>query len=334
MLSNVLDVFNSDPFTMVSLTKSIELLPYVPGRIGAMGLFADNGIVTTTATIEEDNGTLALVPVTRRGTPGTLNKATKRTARSLSVPRLCLDDAVMADDVKGVREFGSVDGLQSVVSLVNNKLARMKQNLEVTLEYHRVGAIQGKVLDSDGATTLYNLFTEFGVVEQSQSMELDQAGTDVPALCIAAKRLVENALGNMPYSGIRAFCGDEFFDAFIAHSTVKDAYKYATTNAWMRADNRGGFEFGGIVWENYRGSVGNTAFVPTAEARLVPIGVPGLFETVYAPADYVEAVNTVGLPIYAKQERMEFDRGVKIEAQKNPLCLCYKPRALVKLTKT
>jgi hypothetical protein len=65
---------------------------------------------------------------------------------------------------------------------------------------------------------------------------------------------------------------------------------------------------------------------------MYPIGVPGLFKTHYAPADFIEAVNTVGLPAYAKQERMEMDRGIKIHAQSNPLCMCHRPAALIKCT--
>jgi hypothetical protein len=75
-------------------------------------------------------------------------------------------------------------------------------------------------------------------------------------------------------------------------------------------------------------------FIPTAQARLFPVGAPRLFGTYYAPADFVETVNTVGLPVYAKQERMPFDKGVQLHTQSNPLPLCLKPRVLVKATKS
>ena len=44
-------------------------------------------------------------------------------------------------------------------------------------------------------------------------------------------------------------------------------------------------------------------------------------------------VNTIGLPLYAKQELMRMNKGVALEAQSNPLNLCTKPRAVIKLTK-
>jgi hypothetical protein len=47
----------------------------------------------------------------------------------------------------------------------------------------------------------------------------------------------------------------------------------------------------------------------------------------------METVNTIGLPYYAKQERIPFDKGVQLELQSNPLHICTKPRAIIKLTK-
>ena len=55
-------------------------------------------------------------------------------------------------------------------------------------------------------------------------------------------------------------------------------------------------------------------------------------QTIYAPADYIETVNTVGLPFYAKQQLMDFDKGVEIETQSNPLCINTRPRTVIRIT--
>jgi Phage major capsid protein E len=36
-----LDIFSSSAFTMVALTDAINKMPYVPGRIGQLGLFRE-----------------------------------------------------------------------------------------------------------------------------------------------------------------------------------------------------------------------------------------------------------------------------------------------------
>jgi hypothetical protein len=55
-----------------------------------------------------------------------------------------------------------------------------------------------------------------------------------------------------------------------------------------------------------------------------------LFRTVYAPADYIETVNTIGLPRYAKQYPMPNDKGISLEMQMNALNYCTRPRVLIK----
>ncbi len=56
------------------------------------------------------------------------------------------------------------------------------------------------------------------------------------------------------------------------------------------------------------------------------------FETVFAPADFTETVNTIGKEVYAKQEPRKFNRGIDLHTQSNPLPICYRPGELVKGT--
>ena len=66
-------------------------------------------------------------------------------------------------------------------------------------------------------------------------------------------------------------------------------------------------------------------------AYLLPTGT-SIFKTWYAPADYMETVNTEGMPFYAKQRLMEFEKGIQVECQSNPLPICLKPAVIQKLT--
>lgn len=51
-----------------------------------------------------------------------------------------------------------------------------------------------------------------------------------------------------------------------------------------------------------------------------------------APADFNETVNTLGQPLYAKQDSRKFERGTDLHTQSNPLPMCHRPGVLVKLT--
>jgi hypothetical protein len=59
---------------------------------------------------------------------------------------------------------------------------------------------------------------------------------------------------------------------------------------------------------------------------------PGLFIERYAPADYEETVNTVGVPRYAKQYAMANGKGRNLEVQTNLIPICTQPLTLRRLT--
>jgi hypothetical protein len=327
----MIDIFRDDAFSAVSLTDAVLKAPYRPGRIGALGLFRESGMITTTAVIEEKDGALSLIPTGPRGGPASTIGRERRTARSFIASHLERESTILADEVQGVRAFGSESVLEGVQAIVNERLATLRAMHEVTLEYHRVGAIKGLILDADGVTTIYNLFTEFGIVQQTHEIDFSSATTNVRNEAIAIQRLAETELGAEPITGYRAFCGDDFFDALIEHASVVTSLQYQESRL-LRTDLRAGFEYGGITWENYRGKVGAIDFFPTGEAFVVPVG-PQIFSTKFAPADFMEAVNTLGLPIYAKMVfDPELNRWAKVHTQSNPLALCLRPRAVINVT--
>lgn len=331
-MDEIFDIFNTDPFKMVSLTQSINKLPFVPSYIGSSGMFEEQGIRTTTAAIEERFGTLQLLPTQQRGAPATTGIRPRRKMRALTIPHIPHNDAILADDLQGLRQFGTPNVLMTVVQAVNDKLAQMRQNHEVTHEHLRVGAVNGLLLDADGSTPIYNLFNEFEVAETLVAMNLSTTTTMVRSYCTAIYRAMEVLLGATPFTGITAICGNNFFDALVDHTNVRNTYLNWVAAEGLRQSNsiRQGFFFGDILWVNYRGFVGSVNFFPTDQCRFIPTGSPGLFRTYFAPADMIEAVNTIGLPIYAKQERMEFDKGVKLHTQSNPLPICTRPAAMMR----
>lgn len=335
----MLDIFKADAFSVTSLTDAINKRPFVPGRAGAVAGWNASGVPTTSIMIEEVEGVLTLINPTPRGAPGSSIGKEKRTARNLIVPHYQIDDAIMADEVQGVREFGSESQVRAVETLINNRLAdHVQLRMDPTLEYQRIGALKGIILNGD-ATTLYNLFTEFGVTQEAEvDFDLDNASPASGALrkkCTAMVRTIAGNLGGASHSGIYALCGDAFWDDLTAHPEFRAAYLAQVEAAQLR----GGLayesvNFGGITFENYRGSVGGSAFINTDKAHFFPVGVPGLFRTVYSPGDWVETVNTIGLPRYARQYPMHNGKGVHLEVQMNALSYCTRPKVLVQGKRT
>lgn len=341
----ITNAFDGDAFNCLALTDAINAIPFVPGRAGQVAGWVEEGVPTTTIMIEEDGGELKLINPTPRGGPGETSKASARNARSLVIPHYQHDDFIAADSVQNVRAFGQTSQLEVLQDRVNAKLAtNVQQKLDPTLEYQRVGALKGVILNADGST-LYNLFTEFGISQEAEiDFDLDAATPAAGVLrkkCAAAVRKIADNLGGVVVGAIYAECGDAFFDDLLAHPEVIESYKgtpmasvlrdgYVTPNGTVY----GVFEFGGIIWENYRGKVGGTSFVGTDACHIFPTGVPGLWRTVYAPADYEETVNTLGLPRYAKQYPTPNGKGRNLEVQMNALNYCTRPKSLLKGKRT
>ena len=75
----------------------------------------------------------------------------------------------------------------------------------------------------------------------------------------------------------------------------------------------------------------NRRFIAQGEAHGFPLGTMDTFATYFAPADFNETANTLGQPLYAKQEPRKFERGTDLHTQSNPLPMCHRPAVLVKL---
>lgn len=327
----MLDVFKGDAFSFTELTAAINKIPYVPTRLGQLGLFEEEGVSTLTVAIEMQNGVLTLVPTAARGSRGPAKNLEKRNVRDFRTVHLPQTVAVMADEVQGIRTFGSQTETETAVAYLNKKLAVARRDLDITHEWQRMGALKGQVLDADATTVLVNYYTEFGVTQQTLDMALDNDATKVRSKCTSLDRLVEDVLGGVTSSGLHALVSAEFFDALVDHPSVVDTFKY-TNGGPLRENQRKVFEFGNVTWEEYRGKVGATRFIAAGEGYVFPLGVPDLFKTYFAPAPYMDSVNTIGLPFYAKQKTMDMDKGMEYEVQSNPLHICTRPEAVVRVT--
>ncbi|MBW2644606.1 MAG: major capsid protein [Deltaproteobacteria bacterium] len=326
-----------DPaFNLASLTAAINILPNNYGRLEQMGLFPVKGVKTRAIYVEEKNGVLTLLQTQPVGSPGTAGKSGKRKLRSFVVPHIPHDDIVLASDVDGVRSFGTEDTLQTVTNEMNDKLQAMKNKHAITLEHLRMGALKGIILDADGSE-LYNLYTEFDITAKTIDFKLGTAATDVRGKCLEVARHIEDNLLGEVSTGVRCLVSPEFFDAFTKHAKVEKAFTYfENQNQDLSKDLRGGFKFGGITFEEYRGVASDAEgtarrFIADGEGHAYPEGTMDTFKTAAAAADFNETVNTMGLLYYAKVAERKHRRGYDLHTQSNPLPLCQRPGVLVKV---
>nr|CRH06033.1 conserved protein of unknown function [Candidatus Magnetococcus massalia] len=327
--------FNQDAFSTVALTAAINILPNRYGKLDGMGIMPVRPVRLRQIAIEERNGVLSLLPTAAVGAPGSTGKRGKRRIRSFVIPHIPHDDVVLPEEVAGVRAFGSEGELEAVSDVLAMHLQSMRDKHAITLEHLRMGALKGEILDADGSV-IYNLFNEFQITPKVINFALDDPATDVKAKCLELKRYLEDNLRGEFMTGIHVLVSAEFFDQLTGHAKVEKAYALWQEGKMLRSDMRTGFEFAGIVFEEYRGQAtdpGGTVrrFIAEREAHAFPVGTTQSFCTYVAPADFNESVNTMGQPLYAKQEPRKFERGTDLHTQSNPLPMCHRPGVLVKL---
>jgi hypothetical protein len=334
-----LDVFNSDAFSCRSLTAAIESVPYQPQMLGNLGIFDAMPVRTDLIEVESRDGVLTLIQTDQRGAPPVNRTTEKRKVRGFKTVRLAKQDKLFASELQGIRAFGSESELMQVQAEIMRRYAGptgILRDLELTWENHRLGAVQGVVLDADGST-ITNWFTEFGVTQDAEiDFDLDNAAPAsgaVRKLCNTVVRQMQRAAKGAWTSSTRimGICGDAFWDDLTAHSEVRQTY----LNTQQAAALREGiawetFNYGGITWTNYRGTDdGSTIAVGTDKAKFFPVGAPGVFQVAMSPGESFDVVNTPGRPVYGMivpdRDRNMF---ASIEAYSYPLYICTRPLML------
>lgn len=131
---------------------------------------------------------------------------------------------------------------------------------------------------------------------------------------------------------------DKMKGELMDHAKVEDAYKYySSTGAQpLREDTRRRFPFAGMIFEEYNATVtlstGSTeTLVPAGEGLAFPMGTMDTFVTYGAPANLIETVNTMGLPIYARQIARNDGSAIDVKTEASVLPVNKRPRLAVRI---
>jgi len=335
-----LDIFNGDAFQLTSLSGAIERTPYLPTFLGSLGIFAPEPVRQRSIWVDERDGQLTLIQTSANGAPPKELERDIRKARPFYVPRITKGATVYAAEIAGLRAFGSESEQTVVMTEYMRRLQRVRNDVELTKERMRLGALKGIVVDADDSV-IYNYFTEFGITPAAdQTFDFTSATTDFPKFCRGVKRGIERSAGGAIPMGatIHALAGDAYFDAIISHPSVTKLWLNWQASAELRGiDPFETFTVGGVTFHNYRGTDNNTTVAVAAnKAHFFPIGAPGIFAEVMAPADeFMPYVGAPGQSVYAMTIRdRDRDAWVRGELYSYPLMMCKRPEILRESTGT
>jgi hypothetical protein len=213
---------------------------------------------------------------------------------------------------------------------------QLMNDLELTWEHHRLGAVQGILADADG-TTIFDYFSEFGVTQPTE-VDFDfstlAAGDVRPKIESEIVRpLIRAAKGAFTTgSRIVALVGDEFWDQFVNHEEIRTTFLNHQAAAALREPTAfGTFRFAGIDWVNYRGTDDeSTVAIDASSAKFFPASAPGVFKVAWAPAEFVPVVNQPGVPVrpLTLPDPSGREAFVDVEVYSYPLYICTRPLTL------
>jgi hypothetical protein len=335
----VTDIFNQNAWGVIEFHEEIvERIDFKPQLLGSLNLFEPIHSRSRTIAIAYRDGTMTLIPTSEMGAPPEELIPTGAKVKSWNAVRLAKGSTVYAIELAGIVALPFEDQTKDVAEEVSERSAQILDDLELTWEHMRFGAIQGVVLDADGTTVIHNWFTEWGISPPAEiDFELDDEDTDVRGKCREVKRDMQRAGKGVwtPATKVGALVGDTFFDLLVNHPQIKET-KIGTERAPTLENIEGysSIEIEGVVFINYRGTDDDsTIAIATDKARFFPINARGAFKVGWAPAsEFKPFLNQRGREFYSllledKSGREEWDR---IEVYSYPLFACTRPEMLLR----
>lgn len=346
-----------DGFSLMSLTQSINALPYSPGLCGQLFSWEPQPVATLTVAVEVMRHRLALIGSSVRGAPPPLDVSDRRTLVNYNLPTMKLGSAILADSVQDVREFGSASSTMSFEAERTRRMKSLNDKWSITEEWLRFGCLNGTIVlrtnrDTGLPEVTVPIWPIWGMAQlppipfpigpfgDPLNGDVVWEGNLTNAINFTIRSIEDTLETDVP--GFAVLAGANFFDAFLRHPECRDAYKVWASDqesfdAVRGRSARRPFRFRGLTIYEYRARVSITNdpqfmnFIDPDQAIIAPLGIPGLLTEAMGPADWVDTVGTRGLPVYLRAWPMQMSRGFNMELQAVRLPMCTQPYAIRKL---
>ena len=347
LMALVVDVWRGNGWEVVDLQERVvERVEHKPQLLGQLGIFTPTYPLSPYIAISDSDRTLSLIPTSEFGAPPAELVPEGARVRPFRVNRIAKGSTVMAHELASILTTPFGQQVKTVAGEVARRAARIIDDVELTHEHMRLGAIQGKVIDADGTTVLVDWFEEWGIAEPAEiNFRLTADTTNVRGKFRELKRKMQVAAKGMwtPTTRVGGLVGDAFFDAVLNHPQIKETKLYNDRAAAMEGiEGYGSFEVEGVTLINYQGSDPGAAHdlsIGTDKARFFPIGASDVFEAAYGPA--VEFTEYQGQPgqeyfsmllenVDAQGNPDARKRGDRVEIYSYPLMICRRPEMLLR----
>jgi len=328
------DYFAADAFGMSNLGALVEKVPFSPRLIQESGWFDEAPIFGTRVDIESLDGVLTVLPVSARCGPETITDQADRKLNDLRCPHIGeKGHPITADDISNVRRVGGVTETD-LLTLVGQRLAGIRANIEHTIDRHRLYALMGVIAyDPGDVTGSKSLYTEFGTAEDSVDF-IFATDADKADKFMSVYDKMNAALGSVTPTEIVGLCENTFFDILLAVAKFKALYESQQTLWGVQPVDFTRPRFPQLLLPpNIRliryGTAAATGMTAKT-CRFFPAGA-GVLKTFWGASDIPAAASNLGQRIFVDRPRESVDgKSWSVAGQSNGLHICTRPRALIK----
>lgn len=347
---------------VVDLSSTINIIPNSWGLFNQLGIFETELKSQKTVLIPRTTWDEGLIPDRNWDERHTANRGPTRQYLTASIPHFPLDDYISPNDIDGKLAFENLFAgtqVETVAATRARKMQQIRMNHALTLEAARAQLITtGSVYAPSGTLTqsygnTINFYNEFGVTRTELTLPLnDETVNPLVSIEPIIAALQDGLKAGQVVDRQIAVASPTFFSKLIAHPYVTDAYKYyaqvqgqnvlngrLTANVFGLNANYRSFDFGGILWIEYRGSyvdrvTGATVpYIPVGDAYVFPqVSSQAMFKTFFAPANRFDTINQVAQEAYFYEYMTEKQDKIEIMTESNFMNAVLRPQAVIRVS--
>lgn len=342
---NIRDYFQS--FKNADFVEAIQDVPLQYGYINSLNMFNVKSTNQTAIIFDKDSSSITLLPQVNRGDKSS-TQGHEHTADTFALKLAYFkhQDRLTGEDIQSWRQIGSTDD-QTIAKATAEKLTDMRLAWDQTQEYMKLQAMKGIFKTPDGQV-MANMFTEFGVTQDSVDFALGTSTTNVDQKIRQMKSLIsKSVLNGGAMSGVEVLVDPVFFDKLISHPNIKNAYQFYANSgkqnlrddmsSYMKYGIMDTFEHRGVRFVSYDATFnlpnGTTelAFADSTGLAYAQ-GVRDLFRGYNGPSNKLSAANQPGQEVFMSTYMDPKDEYVEFEMEAAPLFFTTKPKSIISVT--
>ncbi|ATN93386.1 putative major capsid protein [Pseudoalteromonas phage J2-1_QLiu-2017] len=319
-------------------TQLTELFERELNVLEGLNLFEAHYGTTTRADVERITDSTDAIKAKERGADRNYAGREKAFIETFRIPFFPLDNITNANEVQDFREYGQPDTPASVERRVERALARISRSHDKLRRKAMYQALKGTTYAPDMEGTQYDktfsaVFDVAADMYAGGGIDFTNSAQD-PSLFVeknCREHIQDKAKDNAQSYEIVVLCGSGFFNSLVHHPLIIGAYdQYASDQEPLR-NRLGGNALGRVFRHKSVTYIEDVSTeIPRGDAFVIPMGIDGMFQIHYAPADTLDHANTVAEEayIFLAEER----RKAVIETETSFVCVNTRPELICELT--